>query len=334
MAVFGAVTVLLTGVLAATIAGADFGSTAPYTAIFTDASGLRTGNDVRIAGVKVGTVESVQVHDRTYAEVHFGLDANRRLPADITATVKYKNLVGQRYLSLDASTGDPNRILRPGSVIPKSHTRPALNLTALFNGFKPLFAALNPKQVNTLSYEIIQVLQGEGGTISDILAHTASLTTTIAKKDTVIGQVIDNLNQVLDTVNARGGELSTLIAQLQQLVSGLSAHRDSIGHAIGALDRLTNTTAGLLADVRAPLRSDVDGLGKLAGNLAAQGPLLNQLLHNAPRRLKAFTRTVSYGSWFNYFLCSVDGTIGYKPLDITIQISPLPLSQQPARCRS
>lgn len=333
MGVFAVVTVLLTYVLGVTIAGVSLGETAPYTAIFTDASGLRGGNDVRISGVKVGTVSSVEVHGRTSAEVHFALEADRRLPAGITATVKYKNLVGQRYLSLDASTGDPNEQLRPGGVIPASRTQPALNLTTLFNGFKPLFQALKPKQVNTLSYEIIRVLQGEGGTVADILAHTASFTTTIAKKDKVIGEVIGNLNRVLDTVNARGGELSHLIDGLQRLVSGLSAQRKPIGDAISALDELTHTTAGLVDDAREPLASDIEGLGDLAGNLAQQGPLLKKILHNAPRRLKAFTRTVSYGSWFNYFLCSIDATIGYAPLDITVQVSPLPLSKQPKRCR-
>lgn len=332
ISIFAVVTVLLTYVLGATIANVGFGTTSDYRARFTSASGLEQGADVRISGVKVGTVDSVKVVDRKYAEVSFSVDAGRKLPASASAEVKYRNLVGRRYLSLDAAVGDPNTVLPPGGEIPMSRTKPALNLTTLFNGFKPLFAALNPKQVNTLSTEIIKVLQGEGGTVNDILTHTASFTTTIASRDKVIGQVIDNLNGVLDEVNSRGDELSTLISQLQELVSGLAAQREPIGDAITAMNGLAHTTAGLLDDVRKPLREDIAGLGDLAGTLAKQGPLIENILKTAPNRLNAFTRTVSYGSWFNFFLCSIDGTVGFKPLDITIPLVPLPGGHKPKRC--
>src|SRR5205807_7105151 len=127
--------------------------------------------------------------------------------------IKYRNLVGQRYIALDAAPGSPGAMLPADGVIPLDRTKPALDLTALFNGFKPLFQALSPDDVNKLSYEIIQVLQGEGGTMDSLLAHTASLTTAIASKDKVIGQVIDNLTAVLGTISQRGPELPNLIDQ-------------------------------------------------------------------------------------------------------------------------
>ena len=80
-----------------------------------------------------------------------------------------------------------------GQVIPVSRTAPAVDLTALFNGFKPLFQALTPADVNKFALEIIQTLQGEGGTVDSLLTQTASLTNTVADRDAVIGQVIDNL---------------------------------------------------------------------------------------------------------------------------------------------
>src|SRR5207237_1411049 len=86
-----------------------------------------------------------------------------------------------------------------------------------------------------------------GGTVDDILAHTATLTSTIAGRDKVIGDLVDNLNTVLDTVNGRSGEVNDLITSLQHLVSGLSADRKPIGDAISALGGLTDVTAGLSA---------------------------------------------------------------------------------------
>ncbi len=83
----------------------------------------------------------------------------------------------------------------------------------LFNGFQPLFQALNPEQVNELSMNLVQVLQGEGGTVQGLLAKTASLTNTLADRDQLIGQVVTNLGQTLDTVDQRHQQLNTLVSR-------------------------------------------------------------------------------------------------------------------------
>jgi phospholipid/cholesterol/gamma-HCH transport system substrate-binding protein len=334
--IFTAVTVVLTAILGATIANTGFGATSGYTARFTDASGLREGDDVRISGVKVGQVDHIGVaeeDERTLADVHFGISSAYHLPGLATATIKYRNLVGQRYLAIgtNVADGDP---LPANGVIPPARTQPALNLTVLFNGFKPLFQALNPQQVNQLSYEIIQVFQGEGGTIDSLLTHTASVTSAIADRDKVIGQVIDNLNTVLGTVNSRGPQLSTLIDQAQQLVSGLAAQRRPIGDAVSALAGLTSVTAGLVADARPALKDDITNLGRLSGNLADSGQLLDTLLQKLPGNVDKFTRTLSYGSWYNYYLCNLSGTIGISSLNITLPFQPIPGTELAPRCKS
>ncbi len=338
ISVFTMVTVLLTGVLALTIANTQLGPTAGYYALFTDATGLNTGDDVRMSGVKVGTVTSIGVVDHNTARVGLQVDANRKLPASVTATIKYRNLVGQRYVALGmdistvVGTGGIAATLAHGATIPLSRTAPALNLTVLFNGFKPLFQALNPDDVNKLAYEIIQVLQGEGGTVDDLLAHTASLTSTIASRDQVIGRTIDNLNVVLGTVSANAPQTSNLITQLQELVSGLSAERAPIGDAITALDGLTNATAGLLTNARPPLEQDIASLGAVAKTLSDNADLVQHFVQFLPTKLELLTRTVGYGSWFNYFACSLSGTVGISQLDIKIPVLPLPGTQRPARC--
>ena len=331
--IFAVVTILLTGILAATIANTNFGTTSGYTAKFTDASGLQPGDDVRISGVKVGQVGEIGVveGDQNLAEVHFAVDAAYKLPELATATIKYRNLVGQRYLALGTDVGGGGQ-LPDGGVIPTERTKPALNLTVLFNGFKPLFKALDPKEVNQLSAEIVQVFQGEGGTITSLLQHTASITSSIAGKDKVIGEVIANLNQVLTTVNARGPQLGDLIDQTQRLVSGLAAQRQPIGDAVGALGDLTTATSGLLADARPAVKDDVAQLGTLSKNLGDSDQLLDHLLQVLPGNLEKFTRTLSYGSWFNYYLCGIEGKIGISSLDVTLPVIPIPTTERAARC--
>jgi phospholipid/cholesterol/gamma-HCH transport system substrate-binding protein len=302
--IFAVVTVLATTVLGITIANTGVGDTNDYNAQFTDVTALNVGDDVRIAGVRVGQVEQIGVVDRRIAQVRFSVEAGRQLPASVTATIKYRNLVGQRYIALDQGAGPLNAILPPGGMIPLSRTTPALDLTDLFNGFKPLFQALSPTDVNQLSNEIIQVLQGEGGTMDSLLANTASLTTTLAGKDQVIGQVIDNLNSVLNTVNSRGDEFTDMVSTLQQLVSGLAQDRQPIGNAISALDDLSNSTANLLQEGRAPLKQDISALGAVSTNLADNSGLVNTFLRNLPAKMTTIGGLASYGSWLNFYLCS------------------------------
>jgi phospholipid/cholesterol/gamma-HCH transport system substrate-binding protein len=313
------VVALATTVLAVTIANASGGDRATYTARFTDAAGLLASDDVRIAGVVVGAVERVRIVDRRVAEVEFTVDRAQRLPASVTAAINYENLIGQRYLELEQGGGAEGS-LEPGATIPEDRTRGPLNLTTLFNGFQPLFTALDAEQVNQLSFEIIEVLQGQGGTIESLLASTASLTSTIADRDEVIGQVIDNLNSVLDTVNARDEQLSALIVSLQELVSGLAEDREPIGEALASIGELTEVTAGFVSDARPALADDVVALGDLSDNLVASGGTIESFLQNWSPKLRKLSRAGSYGSWFNFYLCGVGGQVGLSPFVEPVQL--------------
>jgi phospholipid/cholesterol/gamma-HCH transport system substrate-binding protein len=338
LVVFTLVTALATGVLAMTIANTSFGARSGYYARFTDVGGLLAGDDVRIAGVRVGSVTSVGLVDRRIAQVGFTVDQGVRLPASVTAAVLYKNLIGQRYLSLDRAPGPPGRLLEPGGIIPVQRTTPPLNLTELFNGFKPLLVGLDPDQLNRLSFEIVQVLQGQGGTVASLLASTASLTNSIADRDRVIAEVIANLNTVLDTVNARDEQLSALIVQLRRLVSGLAADRVPIGQAVTSLGLLTDTTAGLVGDARPVLRDDIAALGRLSTNLADNSQVIDGVLQYAPEKLNTLSRAASYGSWFNFYLCGVSGTAtvpgGTVPGPAAPVVVPLTSPPPAARCSS
>lgn len=336
LTVFTLVTALATGVLAMTIANTSLTGRSSYLARFTDVSGLLVGDDVRIAGVRVGSVETIELVDRRIAQVGFSVDEAVRLPASVTASVLYKNLIGQRYLALERGPGPPGEALPPGGLIPIERTTPPLNLTVLFNGFTPLLVGLDPAQINRLSFEIVQVLQGQGGTVESLLASTSSLTAELADRDRVIGEVIANLNAVLDTVNARDEQLSALIVQLQRLVSGLSADREPIGQAITSLDRLAGTTAGLVGEARPLVRADVAALGQVATNLADSEQLVDGVLQYLPEKLNTLSRTASYGSWFNFYLCGFEGTVTVPLGDPPSSGPPLvvPLSSPPptARC--
>ncbi|MFD9790972.1 MCE family protein [Streptomyces sp. NPDC059070] len=308
-AVFVLVTVVATTALALGISGTDSGAKDSYRAWFTDATGVVAGDSVRIAGVKVGRVESVGIVQRRYAEVRFSVEKGRVLPASSTAAVKYLNMVGQRYIALERGTGPVGQPpLRPGATIALRRTTPALDLTQLFNGFQPLFQALSPADTNKLAASVVQVLQGEGPTVDSLVTTIGSVTSTLAAKDAVIGSVIGNLTTVLNTVNTREARVTGLIDTLDELVAGLSGDREPIGDAVSALAALTTSTAGLLDESRAPLRSGVDQLGRVSATLADNGTLLERFLQRTPAKMRAVTRLASYGSWLNLYLCEATVT--------------------------
>ncbi|WP_030526810.1 MCE family protein [Phycicoccus jejuensis] len=305
---FVVVTVLATGVLAATIANVLPGDKATYRALFTDVTGLSSGQDVRIAGVRVGTVRDIRVAtDRVSAEVTFEVLRSSTLTQGTAATIKYRNLVGERYVALTQEPGDATP-LPEGGTIPLARTHPALDLTVLFNGFKPLFAALSPQDVNELSAQIISVLQGEGGDINSLLGQTASLTKALADRDAVIGRTIDNLNTVLGRVESNDTAFADLLRQLQRFVSGLAEDRTAIGDSLTNINALTGDTASLLQAARPDLRSDIANLGDLASTLnePANTKEFERFIGQAPTKISTITRTATYGSWFNFYLCRFD----------------------------
>ena len=306
--VFMVTTALATGVLAVVIGNLSFGSKRTYRAEFVDATGLVKGDDVRIAGVKVGSVKDIAIVDRTRAMVTFDVQSGTALMRSTHVDIRYRNLVGQRYIALTNEIGSTG-VLTPGSTIPVRQTSPALDLTLLFNGFKPLFQALSPSDVNELSYEIIQVFQGQGGTLDGLLAHTASVTSTLARRDQVIGSLITNLNTVLDHVGRRNRQLNELITTYQHFVGGLRHDRGAILGSLDQISQLSVQTADLVSGIRTPFVSDLHHLRGFAAHLDRGKAEIDRALQVMPIKLTKVGRTAIYGSWFNFYLCDFTGQI-------------------------
>jgi phospholipid/cholesterol/gamma-HCH transport system substrate-binding protein len=329
--IFIVVTTLFTGVLVVLIGNLTFQSARSYKAVFSDATGLFKGDDIRIAGVKVGSVKSVDVVDRTRALVEFDVADSSIVTKSSTATIRYRNLVGQRYISLTQGVGDLER-LPEDATIPLDRTQPALDLTVLFNGFKPLFQALSPADINKLSAEIIAVFQGEGGNLNELLKSTASLTNTLADRDQVIGSVITNLNSVLGTLSARDRQLNELIIEFKRFMAGLRQDKDAILGSLESVSALADETSDLAVGIRPAFVEDVKQLRRVAGNLNKGRGEIDRALQILPIKLEKIGRTAINGSFFNFYLCQFQGEVraGGRTLG-TVDYSTSTLGQD-ARC--
>ncbi len=317
LAIFTAVSLVVTTVLAMIMGNFGFGSTTEYKALFTSASLITKGDDVRLAGLTVGSVKDVKIYDRDNALVTFEVKSDVPLTTASRADIRFLNLVGDRYMSISqGKAGEPS--LKENGTIPMSQTTPALDLTALFNGFQPLFQALEPEQINDLSLNLVKVLQGEGGTINELLTRTASLTNTLADRDELIGDVIKNLSTMLRTVDDHHVELNDLVIELKDWLGNLATDRKVIGSSLSSVSGLSVQLSDLLTRGRPLLKEDIKQLGRVAEILAKpkNQALLNEALDRLPELFRKQARIGTYGSWYNYYLCDYTGRIILPKLDL------------------
>lgn len=310
LGIFIVVSLAVTGLLVVIMGGIGLGSQTEYKAVFSSASELTSGSQVRIAGVVVGKVTDVEIHRRDQAMVTFKIDEDVPITRDSRANVRFLNLIGDRYMSLSEGKEGAPRLAR-GATIPIDRTTPSLNLTALFNGFQPLFAALNPEDVNKLSLNLVRVLQGEGGTVRELLANTASLTNSLADRDQLIGEVISNLTALMTTVDDHHQELDELIISMKSWFGDLAKDRKVIGSSLKNISEVTETVADLLTRSRPLLKEDVAQLRRLFTILSKpeHKKYLDKTLELLPKMLEKQTRIGLFGSWYNYYLCEFQGGV-------------------------
>jgi phospholipid/cholesterol/gamma-HCH transport system substrate-binding protein len=326
--IFATIMCLLTVFLFFTFGQYRTGSTNGYSAVFTDASRLARGDTVRVAGIRVGTVTAVGLNTDDKVLVAFDADRKVRLTTGTKAAIRYLNLTGDRYLDLIDGPGSTT-ILPPGAQIPVDRTEPALDLDLLLSGLKPVIQGLNPRDVNALTSSLIQVFQGEGGTINSLLAKTSSFTGTLADNNRTVEQLIENLNTLLGTISKDGDQFSAAIDRLERLITGLSNDRDPIAAAITSLDNGSASIADLLTEARPPLAGTVDQLNRLAPNLESGKGYLDGALMRAPENYRKLARIGTYGAFVQYYICEL--TIRVTDLQGRASLFPF-IKQENGRC--
>ena len=281
-----------------------FGQGRTYAAEFTNVSGLKTSDLVRIAGVEVGQVKKISVNRDATVRVEFSTDNSVNLTEGNRAAIRYDNLIGKRYLALEEGAG-PLTPLKPGETIPVSRTEPALDLDAVLGGFRPLFRALDPQKVNELSGQLIQAFQGQGPTIGSFLDQAAAVTNTLADRDELIGQVIINLNVVLGSLGGQTDKLDKAVTSLSELVHGLAARKTDISSSVAYINSAAGTVADLLSQARQPFQKVVRETDRTAGIAVADHDYLDNLLNQLPDKYKALARQGMYGDFFSFYLCEI-----------------------------
>ena len=308
LGIFSLVLLIFTVMIIVVFGQMRFDRTYAYSAEFVNISGLRQGQFVRASGVEIGKVSSVHLTDSgRRARVDFSVNRGVPLYQSTTAQIRYLNLIGDRYLELKRGEGEgADRVLPPGGFIPVSRTSPALDLDALIGGFKPLFRALDPQKVNTIATALITVFQGQGGTINDILDQTAQLTNQLGERDQAIGEVVKNLNIVLDTTVRHRQQFDQTVNNLEVLITGLKNHADPLAAGTAHISNAAGTVADLLAEDRGLLHKTINYLDALQQPLIDQQDQLQDYLKKVPTALNMIGRAIgSYGDFVNFYSCDI-----------------------------
>ncbi len=314
--------VALTACLFAVFGQYRGGSTNTYSAVFKDVSNLQTGETVRFAGVRIGTVKDLSMQPDKTVVVTFDADRKVVLTSGTQAVVRYLNLVGDRFLELVADEGS-TKILPAGSQIPIAQTAPALDLDLLLSGLKPVVKGLNAQDVNALSASLIQIIQGQGGTMESLLSRTSSFSNALADKNQVIDQLIDNLRTTLAALGDQRDQFAGGLERLERLVTELAGEREPIGAAIDSLSAGTASLSDLLAEARPPLAGSIDELHRLAPNIESKLDRVETAISKAPENYK-IVRIGSYGSFVNYYICS----LGVRVTDLQGRTAVFPVFKQ------
>lgn len=319
LALFAAVSIFIGSMIVGTLRQAEGGPTSTYTATFADATGLRGGDAVRVAGVLSGKVTSVSLVNATTVKVTFTANHKQVLTTSTNASIRYANLLGQRYLALTQPPGATGVPLKAGAGIPESRTQGALSLTALFNGFRPIFASLNPTEINRISTEIVGVLQGQSGTIDSLVSDTADLTGNLADRDELFSQAIRSMEVLLATVSSHDGQLAATLEGLKALTAGLSADGPAIFRSVASVNTLISSVGEMLARIQThSLQSSIKDVTSISALLAKNTGLLSELLKAFPQSFSEFDRISQDGSFLTAFPCKAEATIiGYPRVSLS-----------------
>lgn len=303
-AAVGAITlvVLVLAVLAAFFSDdlPIIGGGTTYAAYFSESAGLVSGNEVRVAGVKVGKVTRVSlVHNQIRVDFEV---RNTWVGNASTISIQIKTLLGEKYLAIDAEGSGPQD---PHQVIPKSRTLSPFDITDAVNQLASTVDNINTGQLEQ-SFEVIATtFKNSSQGMKNTLTGLESLSKTISSRDTALAQLLSNTSQVSATLADRDAQFQKLLSDGNLLLGELQTRRDAVEGLLTGTQELATQLDGLVADDQATLTPALTDLGRVTDILARNQASLSKGLADLAPFVRLFTNTVGNGRWFDGYFCGL-----------------------------
>lgn len=308
LSLFLLISVAVTWPVVVTLQRGVYGATTPYSAVFSDVSGLRIGDDVRVAGVRVGRVDRIDL-DGTLAKVAFRIESDQVVYDNTEAAITYQNIIGQRYLQLSLGDDAAGRPLAAHGEIPLERTDPSFDISVLLNGFEPLFGVLDPEHVDEITGAIITALQGDAGAVTRLVAETTRLAESLAEPDRILGEIIVNLDAVIDELATGSAEVDSVITSAREIFAQLSERRvetiDSLDSVAATVERIADMSAEVQPELQALIARQPGFTQHFLNNKEEFG----YFGANLPGLLKGLARVSQEGTYLSTYLCNFNVTL-------------------------
>lgn len=302
---FALVCIAFTSYLAFTIGNVHlFRKTYALSATFDDVTGLLPDDNVKIAGVVVGKVSGVKIV-KGRARVSFSVRSSVRLPTDSEAAVRWRNLLGQRYVYL--YPGSSSTIIAHGGSVARS--RSVVDLGELFNRLGPIVAAIDPKDVNTFLDTVVGALDGNQQKLSKAIDDLGTLAAGLGSRDQAIGRLITNLDTVAGTIASRDQEIRTVLDNLLQIAQTFSENTAVLDDAVTNLTDYSGNLDYLLSRNRSQIDALLTNLRTITDLVHAKLPALDGTLGGLDQAGQRLFNASRYGDWLNQTIPC--GAVGY-----------------------
>jgi phospholipid/cholesterol/gamma-HCH transport system substrate-binding protein len=264
------------------------------TATFDDVTGLLVDDNVKVAGVRVGKVKGIEI-DKGKAVVRFQVRNGLKLAADTQAAVRWRNLLGQRYVYLYPGTAPD--VLDDGDRV--ARTRSVVDLGELFNRLGPIVQAIDPQQVNTFLDAVVGALDGNQAKVSQAIDDLARVAGSLATRDEAIGRMIENLDTVAGAVTSREQQIKVVLDNLVTLAQTFSRNTDVLDRTVDELGDFTDNLGFLLSRNRTQIESILSGLRVLTDEIDNKLPTLDSALTDLDETAKRLFNASRHGEWLN-----------------------------------
>lgn len=271
-----------------------------YSADFTEAAGLRTGNEVRVAGVKVGKVTGVAL-DGDQVEVTFKVRHTWVGDAS-TAAIGIKTLLGEKYLALDPLG---SREQDPGRTIPKSRTTSPYDVTQAFDGLGQTLGAIDTQQLAASFRTLSDTFKDTPASVRSAADGLSALSQTISSRDAALAQLLSGSKQLTQTIAGQNSRFQSLISDGDLLLGEIQQRRDAIHALLTGTQDLGTQLSGLVADNNRQLGPTLDALDRVTDVLLANQSSLDQALALAGPYYRLVGNTLGNGRWFDSYLCGL-----------------------------
>jgi phospholipid/cholesterol/gamma-HCH transport system substrate-binding protein len=295
---------------------------------FDDVTGLNTNDDVKVAGVIVGKVTGIKVVDgqagrspdgKGRALVTFVVHKSVRLPSNTEGSIRWRNLLGQRYvyLSPPVKAHASPTVLRSGETL--FNTVSVVDIGQLFNRLGPIVRAIDPGKVNQFLDVVTGALSGNQDNLKSALDNLATLTASLASHDGTISHLIDNLNTVSATVNDRDAQIKAVLDNLLAISTTFSGNTQIVNDAITNLNTVNTNVDRLLKNNRDQIQHILGNLNALLNLVVAKLPQVDDALARLPVAAQKVFSVGSWGDWLNQIIpCGAIEAVGTPQIDITV----------------